>query len=236
MGLLLCAHVVRLHADANSLGKTLMEWCKALDRVAANRLLPNAFTPFVGRDVASPPVPPSQPARSQLPRTPLPRSVRIPRDVASAVCLRSQPIVLAGRGSFVRASLRSTSFLADCCNTADCAGYNYSATTKSGCMFKNLDGGFVVGDANTTGHTKFGFVQPHGDPADMAVTFAEVGIFEGSTVEVYDIWAQKVVATTNASNYTVAAVPWQVQWTSTSFLAPCLPARLCPPLPLPVPQ
>ena len=27
-----------------------------------------------------------------------------------------------------------------CCNTDDCAGYNFSATTKSGCMFKNLDG------------------------------------------------------------------------------------------------
>ena len=81
-------------------------------------------------------------------------------------------------------------------------------------MFKNLDGGFVAGDANTTGYTKPGFEQPHGDPADMTVTFAEIGIFAGSTVEVYDIWAQQVVATTNATNYTVAAVPWQ----GTAFL------------------
>lgn len=101
-----------------------------------------------------------------------------------------------------------------CCNTDDCAGYNFSATTKSGCMFKNLDGGFVKGDANTTGHVKANFVKPHGEPADMTVTFAEVGLFAGSTIQVYDVWAQRVVATTNASSYTVAAVPWQ----GTAFL------------------
>lgn len=101
-----------------------------------------------------------------------------------------------------------------CCNTDDCAGYNFSATTKSGCMFKNLDGGFVKGDANTTGHVKLGFVQPLGKPADITVNFADVGMFAGSTIQVYDVWAQKVVATTNASSYTAAAIPWQ----GTAFL------------------
>ena len=48
----------------------------------------------------------------------------------------------------------------------------------------------------------------------MTVTFAEVGLFAGSTIQVYDVWAQRVVATTNASSYTVAAVPWQ----GTAFL------------------
>jgi hypothetical protein len=33
-------------------------------------------------------------------------------------------------------------------------------------------------------------------------------------IEVYDVWANKVVATTNASNYTVSGVPWQ----GTAFL------------------
>jgi len=98
-------------------------------------------------------------------------------------------------------------------------------------MFKNVDGGYVKADANTTGYTKPGYSKPHGEAFSITLNFAEVGIFAGSTVSVFDIWQQKVVATTNATNYT-QFVPWQ----GTAFLrlstvptpapAPASPATL----------
>lgn len=96
-----------------------------------------------------------------------------------------------------------------CCNSEDCAGYNFSTATRSGCLFKDTAGGFVPADANTTGYTKPGFAPPRGAPADMTVSFADVGLFPGSTISVYDVWARRVVATTNASSFTAAAVPWR---------------------------
>jgi len=96
-----------------------------------------------------------------------------------------------------------------CCNTDDCAGYNFSTTTRSGCLFKDVSGGFVPADANTTGYTKLGFVPPSGAAVDMTVNFADVGLFPGSTISVYDVWERRVVATTNASSFTAAAVPWR---------------------------
>merc|ERR1711957_954044 len=46
-----------------------------------------------------------------------------------------------------------------CCNTEDCAGYNYSHATGFGCMFKDVEGGFVS-DPNASGAMKTGFQKP----------------------------------------------------------------------------
>ena len=54
---------------------------------------------------------------------------------------------------------------------------------------QDVQGGFVKGDANTTGYTKPGFSKPHGQALNITVNFADVGIFPGSTVAVYDVWA-----------------------------------------------
>ncbi len=54
-----------------------------------------------------------------------------------------------------------------CCNTEDCAGYFFSAATGAGCMLKDVEGGWVPGDANTTSYTKQGFIKPSGAPADV---------------------------------------------------------------------
>lgn len=101
-----------------------------------------------------------------------------------------------------------------CCNSDDCAGYNFSTVTNSGCLFKDVGGGFVAADGATTGYTKPGFVEPTGAPADMLVAFADVGLFPGSKIRVYDVWAQRVIATTTAENFTAAGVPWM----GTAFL------------------
>merc|ERR1712216_482333 len=98
-----------------------------------------------------------------------------------------------------------------CCNTEDCAGYNYSKDSGVGCMLKDVEGGFVKA-RNAIGGTKVGFKKPSGSSVDITVNFADVGIFQDVQVDVFDIWAEKVVATTNRS-YT-ATVPWQ----GTAFL------------------
>lgn len=95
-----------------------------------------------------------------------------------------------------------------CCNSADCAGYNYSTTTGAGCLFKDTDGDFVAGGADVVGVTKVAFRPPTGKAADVSVDFASVGLFAGAPVQVYDLWAQRVVANTTASGWT-ATVPWQ---------------------------
>ena len=96
-----------------------------------------------------------------------------------------------------------------CCNTDDCAGYNFSSATNSGCLFKDVSGGFVAADAATTGYTKQAFVPPTGAPADMTLSFADVGLFAGSHIQVYDVWQQRVIMTTTNATITVPAVPWQ---------------------------
>ena len=90
-----------------------------------------------------------------------------------------------------------------CCNTPDCAGYNFSSTTGAGCMFKDVDGGFVAAGPDVSGSTKPGGSMPPGAAADVTVSFADVGLFAGAPVQVFDVWAGQVVATTSAANYTV---------------------------------
>lgn len=94
-----------------------------------------------------------------------------------------------------------------CCNTEDCAGYNYSSITNSGCWFTDTDGGFVAAE-NITGYVKNGFVPPSGSTQVISVDFASIGLFPGDPITVYDIWAQQVIMVTNASSYN-ATVPWQ---------------------------
>lgn len=94
-----------------------------------------------------------------------------------------------------------------CCNTRDCAGYNFSATTNSGCMFRDVDGGFVAAEG-VTGVTKNGFAAPTGESASISFTFADVGLFPGSAVRVTDLWTGESVVT-NATSWTADAVPWQ---------------------------
>merc|ERR1711957_246160 len=98
-----------------------------------------------------------------------------------------------------------------CCNTEDCAGYNYSHATGFGCMFKDVEGGFVS-DPNASGAMKTGFQKPAGSPMDITVNFADIGIFAAVPTGVFDIWEEKVVATVSGSF--TATVPWQ----GTAFL------------------
>lgn len=99
-----------------------------------------------------------------------------------------------------------------CCNTPDCAGYNFSAASGVGCMMKDVDGPFVAAPG-TNGATKPGGCQPPGGPASITVNFADVGLFPGSITEVFDIWAGSVVQLSNATSYT-AVVPFE----GTAFL------------------
>ena len=101
-----------------------------------------------------------------------------------------------------------------CCNTEDCAGYNFSSVTGSGCLFKDVQGGFVAASSDVTGYTKQGFVQPSGPAAAITVNFADVGLFPGSVIRVYGIWEGQVLAESNSSSFTAPAVPWQ----GTAFL------------------
>jgi len=75
-------------------------------------------------------------------------------------------------------------------------------------MLKDADGPFVPGSANVTGATRVGFVPPSGQPADITVNLADVGLFPGAPVAVFDIWAGAQVAVVNDS-FTARAVPWQ---------------------------
>lgn len=97
-----------------------------------------------------------------------------------------------------------------CCNSEDCAGYNYSAATGAGCLFKDVSGPFIPTDANTTGYTKPNFVPPVGGPALISFNFSSVGVFTGSqgSVRVVDVWEGKEVGLTNATAWS-ATVPWQ---------------------------
>ncbi len=80
-------------------------------------------------------------------------------------------------------------------------------------MQKDVDGPFVSAPG-TTGSTKPGGAEAPGAPASITVRFADVGLFPGSTTEVFDIWSGAVVQLSNASSYTAAAVPFQ----GTAFL------------------
>ena len=71
-----------------------------------------------------------------------------------------------------------------CCNTPDCAGYNFSSATGVGCLFKDVDGPFVAAGPDVTGYTKQGGTQPPGAPADITVNFADIGLFPGALVQV----------------------------------------------------
>jgi hypothetical protein len=99
-----------------------------------------------------------------------------------------------------------------CCNTPDCAGYNFSAATGVGCMMKDVDGPFVA-QPGTMGSTKPGGSQAPGGAASITVNFADVGLFPGSITEVFDIWSQTIVQLSNATSYT-AVVPFE----GTAFL------------------
>lgn len=96
-----------------------------------------------------------------------------------------------------------------CCNTDDCAGYNFSTVTGAGCLFKNVDGPFVSA-SGVNGYVKPAFSPPRGQPADITVNFADVGLglAVGSEVSVYDVWAQKSLGTTNGTSWTGRGVPW----------------------------
>ena len=75
-------------------------------------------------------------------------------------------------------------------------------------MFKDVDGPFVAAPG-TTGSTKPGGCDPAGGPASITVNFADVGLWPGSSTEVFDIYAGAVVQLSNATSYTAAAVPFQ---------------------------
>lgn len=95
-----------------------------------------------------------------------------------------------------------------CCNTADCAGYNFSAATGAGCLFKDVAGGWVAAPG-ASGYTKQGFAPPTGGPADIEVRFADVGLLPGAPVEVFDVWEGAVVeVVANASGWTARGVPF----------------------------
>lgn len=99
-----------------------------------------------------------------------------------------------------------------CCQTPDCAGYNFSAATGAGCWFKDVDGPWVPAEG-VTGVAVVGFLPPTGPTQPITVDFASVGLFPGAPIQVYDIWARAEVGVTNGSNYTTN-VPWQ----GTAFL------------------
>ena len=82
--------------------------------------------------------------------------------------------------------------------TQDCAGYNYSAATNTGCLFKDVEGGWVASN-DSVGYTKQNFTQPEGGPVDITVNFSDIGFYAGAPVQVYDVLAQSVITTTNAS-------------------------------------
>ena len=100
-----------------------------------------------------------------------------------------------------------------CCNTPDGAGFNFSASPGRGCMFRDVDGGFVPAAADVTGSAKVGFAPPTGNAADISFAFADVGLFPGSAVSVMDVWTGAAVVT-NETTWTAARVPWQ----GTAFL------------------
>jgi len=92
---------------------------------------------------------------------------------------------------------------AACCADRKCVGFSYQ-TGGSGYYKGNAMGGLSGG---ADGYTKKACVpsgQPATDPADVTVNFADVHLY--GSVQVYDIWAQKVVGTFTGS-YTAKQVP-----------------------------
>jgi len=92
---------------------------------------------------------------------------------------------------------------AACCADRKCVGFSYQPG-GSGYYKGNAMGGLIGG---ADGYTKKACVpsgQPATDPADVTVNFADVHLY--GSVQVYDIWAQKVVGTFTGS-YTAKQVP-----------------------------
>jgi hypothetical protein len=94
------------------------------------------------------------------------------------------------------------------CNTEDAAGYWFDTVTRAGCILKDVSGPFVhapgVNGFTVTG----GWKPPTGQSANITVAFADVGLFAGASISVYDIWERRVVSVTNATSLS-AVVPWQ---------------------------
>jgi len=97
-----------------------------------------------------------------------------------------------------------------CCNNTACAGFSYLPSDGSGCYKKNTDCGFVTNSAYT-GYYKPNFIPPAPGPANITVTFADVGL--SGSVAVRDIWNLKDLGTFTTS-YTAQNVPYH----GTSFL------------------
>jgi hypothetical protein len=94
------------------------------------------------------------------------------------------------------------------CNTQDAAGYWFDSVTGAGCLLKDVSGPFVHKPGVAGYAVAGGWKPPSGQAANITVAFADVGLFPGASIRVYDIWARRVVTVTNDTTLS-AAVPWQ---------------------------
>jgi alpha-galactosidase len=93
-----------------------------------------------------------------------------------------------------------------CCNSPDCAGYNFSSVTGSGCWFKDADGPFIS-SPGVQGYARPGFIRPTGPSQTISVAFQDIGLFPGTEIQVYDVWQRTIAAVTREASYN-ASVPW----------------------------
>lgn len=102
--------------------------------------------------------------------------------------------------------------LEQCCNNLHCAGFSFK--DGSGYYKANAEGGLLQAPGYS-GYTKPNQIPtptpPAADAADITITFSDINLM--GSVQVYDIWAQKVVGVFEKS-YTAKQVPYH----GTAFL------------------
>jgi len=94
--------------------------------------------------------------------------------------------------------------LAYCCGNPSCAGFSYAPDGESGCYKTNTACGFT----NATGYMGFdkpSFTPTNGTPANITLTFADVGLT--GAVAVRDLWAHADLGTFTGT-YTALNVPF----------------------------
>jgi alpha-N-acetylgalactosaminidase len=105
-------------------------------------------------------------------------------------------------GSFTRKTLAEAK--TSCCANKDCAGFSFDKN-GDGFFKKNANCGMTKSSAYT-GYTRASAIpsQPTPNARDITVKFADLHLY--GPVEVYDIWAQKMVGTFTDGSYTAKEV------------------------------